>query len=225
MSTVTRRSQVVGGCSVRLLGLYLADNRVCPDSVQSSSGRRRRGCPCSCARSVPRGTFGLAPPGLMSSCVCCGRSGSGFERLLSGGDGRVPGDASGDHDVRPAQQRRRAGGPGLLAGQPVVLPGGQIPEPSGKHRVVRQGRPDRPPGRQPQRGAALAGDAGVLPWWWPLALSRGHSPGCLTTARGLPTRAISPVSARMAAAPTAVSPPIEVTSSVRPSSSRTGLLH
>ena len=58
MSTVTRRSQVVGGCSVGVLGLYLADNRVRPDSVQSSSTRRRRGCPCSCAISVPQGTFG-----------------------------------------------------------------------------------------------------------------------------------------------------------------------
>src|SRR5512132_3653095 len=126
MSNVTRRSQVVGGCSVRLLGLYLADNRVCPDSVQSSWWRRRRGCPCSCARSVPRGTFGLAPPGLgWPRIVCCGRSGGGLESL-SGGDGRVPLDAAGDDDVQPAQQRRGAGGAGLLAGQPVVLPRGQI---------------------------------------------------------------------------------------------------
>src|SRR5918993_3935682 len=121
MSTVTRRSQVGGGCSVRLLVLYLADNRVCPDSVQSSWWRRRRGCPCSCARWVPRGTFGLAPPGLKSSdVVCCGRSGRRLECLLSGGDGGTPGDAAGDDHVEPAQQRGRARGPSLLAGPPVV---------------------------------------------------------------------------------------------------------
>jgi hypothetical protein len=45
MSNVTRKSQVLGGCSVRLLVLYLADNRVLPDSVQSSSVRRRAGLP------------------------------------------------------------------------------------------------------------------------------------------------------------------------------------
>jgi hypothetical protein len=38
---VTRISQGWGGRSVRLLVLYLADNRVLPDSVQSSSVRRR----------------------------------------------------------------------------------------------------------------------------------------------------------------------------------------
>jgi hypothetical protein len=45
MSNVTRRSQASGGCSVGLLVLYLADNRVVPDSVQSSSVRRRAGLP------------------------------------------------------------------------------------------------------------------------------------------------------------------------------------
>ncbi len=62
MSNVTRRSQVLGRVLVRLLVLYLAGNRVVLDSMQSSSGGDGRGCPCSCARCDPRGTFGLAPP-------------------------------------------------------------------------------------------------------------------------------------------------------------------
>ena len=50
-------------------------------------------------------------------------------RAGPGGDGRIPGDVVGDHDVDPAQQCGRADGPGLLAGQSVVLPGGQVGEP------------------------------------------------------------------------------------------------
>jgi hypothetical protein len=33
-----------------------------------------------------------------------------------------------------------------VAGQPVVGAGGQVGEPGGHHRVVRQRGPDRPPG-------------------------------------------------------------------------------
>ena len=61
----------------------------------------------------------------------------------------------------------------------------------------------------------------VLPWAAPEELPRGHSPACLTSARGVVNRAGPPVSARIAAAPVTVSPPIVVTSSVSPRSSRT----
>jgi hypothetical protein len=49
-------------------------------------------------------------------------------------------------------------------------------------------------------------------------LSRGHRPACLTTALASSKRAGSPVSARIAAAPTTDTPRMLVTSSARPSS-------
>ena len=70
--------------------------------------------------------------------------------LVAGGDGRVPADAASDHDMQPAQQRGGAGGAGLLAGEPVVLAGGQVVEPGGEHGVVRQCGPHGAPGREPQ---------------------------------------------------------------------------
>ena len=44
------------------------------------------------------------------------------------------------------------------------------------------------------------------PVWVPLVSSRGHSPACLARARALSKRVGSPVSAKMAAAPTAERP-------------------
>ena len=42
----------------------------------------------------------------------------------------------GDDGVDPAQKGGRAGGAGLLAGEPVVLAGGEVGEPGGHDRVV-----------------------------------------------------------------------------------------
>jgi hypothetical protein len=58
----------------------------------------------------------------------------------------------------------------------------------------------------------------------PEALSRGHSPACLTSDLGVANRFGSPVSARIAAAPAGVSPAMVVTSSVRPRSSSTATM-
>lgn len=54
-------------------------------------------------------------------------------------------------------QRGGAGGACLLAGEPVVLAGGEVMEPGGEHGVVWQGRPHRAPGRQPQLGSVASG--------------------------------------------------------------------
>jgi hypothetical protein len=67
--------------------------------------------------------------------------GCGGRRLVAGGDGRVPAHAADDHDIQTAQQRGRAGGSGLLAGQPVLVAGGEVVEPRGQHRVVHGPRP------------------------------------------------------------------------------------
>jgi len=72
-----------------------------------------------------------ARPALVREC-CVGGSGSGKLVFVTGGDGRVPCDAAGDDHVQPAQQRGRAGCSGLLAGQPVVLPGGEVVEPAAR---------------------------------------------------------------------------------------------
>jgi hypothetical protein len=66
-----------------------------------------------------------------------------LSRSAPGGDGGIPGDAAGDHDMDPAQQGGRACGPGLLAGQPVVLPDGQVAEPRGHHRALNTLLADR----------------------------------------------------------------------------------
>ena len=81
--------------------------------------------------------------------------------VRSGGDGRIPAHPPGDDDVDPAQQGGGAGGAGLLAGEPVVIAGGQVSEPGGHYRVVRQRGPHRPPGGYPQAGPPAAGDRGL----------------------------------------------------------------
>jgi hypothetical protein len=63
-----------------------------------------------------------------------------------------------------------------------------------------------------------------LPWKAPESLSRGHNPACLTRARAVANRAGSPVSARIAAAPTGVSLGMLVIKPVSPSSSRTAVM-
>lgn len=60
-TTRNASSQVVGGCAVRLLVLYLAGNRVGPGSVQSSWWRRRAGLPML-PREVGSSRVGRACP-------------------------------------------------------------------------------------------------------------------------------------------------------------------
>ena len=130
---------------------------------------------------------------------------------------------AGDDDVDPAQQCRGQRGAGLPIGEPIALAGGQMPVAGGQHRVMREGAPCRAPGGQPQPGPASPGDLRPA-LEVPLLLSRGQSPACLTNARGLSKRVGSPISANIAAAPTALTPGMLVTNSVSPSSSSTSTM-
>ena len=124
-------------------------------------------------------------------------------------------DAAGDEHVQPAQQGGCPGGAGLLAGQPVVVAGGQAGNLAACTGLVAWQRcQHRPPGGQPQRGPAAAPDH-ALALLLAAGVVRGHSPACPASARGWRTGP-SPDSARKAAL-AAVSPPIEVATPVRPS--------
>jgi hypothetical protein len=73
---------------------------------------------------------------------------------------RVPSLAGGDDGVQLARQRGGEHGVGLAGGQLVVLAAGQVGEPGGVDGVGFQRAPDRPPGCQAQRRAALPRRAG-----------------------------------------------------------------
>jgi len=109
-------------------------------------------------------------------------------------------DLPGDDDVQPAQQGGGAGGAGLLAGEPVVVAGGQVGELGRHDRVVRQCRPHCPPRGYSQAGPAAAGDRGFALVAAGGVVARAQ-PGVLDSDRGVANRFGSPVSARIAAAP------------------------
>jgi hypothetical protein len=111
-------------------------------------------------RVLPKGASGSPRPQATSMS-----SGGGGGHLLghggSGGDGRVPRHALGDDDEQLAQQRGGCGGAGLPVGELVDIAAGEQAMPGRPHRVVRQGAPDRAPGRGAQAGPSAAGDAGL----------------------------------------------------------------
>ena len=112
------------------------------------------------------------------------------------------------HAVRPCWASR------------FVVAGGEVDELRGQDGVVGQRSPHRAPSCQPQRGSASAEDDAIV-LMLAAAVAAGAQTGVLTTERGLRNRVRSPVSARIIAAQTGVSPAIEVTRSVSPNSSRT----
>ena len=164
------------------------------------------------SRGGPQGQGELAPPGGQQPSG--GRGGyllAGVE--LAGGDGGLPADALGDHDPQPSEQGRGQRGAGLGRGQGVVSAAGEVGVAGGKHRVVGQRAPGGPPGRQPQAWSASAGDAGGAGGGAGLVVA-GAQAGVLDQRAAVSKRVGSPVSARMAAAPTALSPGIEPTRAV-----------
>ncbi len=106
---------------------------------------------------LPRGTFGLAPPGSLTAAAAEVSAGvhaacrSGVLPAAIAGSQRA--NLPGDDDMDPAQQRGGARGAGLLAGQPVNLARRQVRELGRHDGVVRQRRPHRPPRSHPQRTA------------------------------------------------------------------------
>jgi len=153
------------GARALVLRLYLASKRAWrPDSLHPSL-RRGRGCSRS-ETGLARGDASFAPDRRCVPAVVMlpGRSPPG-RAAAPGGDVRVPGHAAGDDGVNLADQRRGDRGAGLLVGDRVLGPSGQLGVPGGIDPVMTQRSPDRPPGGQPQRGPAAAGDtrlAGVV---------------------------------------------------------------
>src|SRR5690606_11199861 len=107
------------------------------------------------ATGSSQGLVGFAPPAASVASRGDGR------RLLAGGDGRVPGDSSGDDDEELAEQGGGDGGAGLAVAQRVVGAGAQVGVAGGVDGVGVQGAPDGPPRRGAQAGAAPAGDLGL----------------------------------------------------------------
>jgi hypothetical protein len=81
----------VGECRRPPSVLDLANNRVLPNSPHASSGGGWAGRPCS-ESGFSQGGVGFAPPATSVALS------SLRHHPRSGGDGRVPGDTSGDHD-------------------------------------------------------------------------------------------------------------------------------
>ena len=110
------------------------------------------------------------------------RRDAGFLHLLLGDDG-----------IQPAQQGRRARGPGLPVAEPVTVgPPGQVRVPGVQHPVMAHAAPDRTPRSRAQPGPAAVG-IWVLPARVAEVCSEGFSPACLTTARAEANRVSSPV--------------------------------
>lgn len=122
--------------------------------------------------------------------------------------------------MQVAQDRRGDRGLGLGRGELVVLAAGEVAVAGSVDRVGSLGAPDRAPRREPQSGPALTGELGASDEGARQLLPRA-SPACWTSARAVANRVGSPVSARIAAAPTGDRPVMEVTSPVSSSSSRT----
>ena len=159
----------------------------------------------------------------------------------AGGDGGIPAGAVDDHGVDPAQQRGGARDAGLgapRAGRGCAALACRDPARGSRPRRRRPGssprtwRPSRGcdrssghtarqtvsrrPGRPRREMCAWPAKA-------PEALSDGDSPACLTSDDELSYRRGSPVSAKIAAAPTAVSPGMSA-SRDRPSSPSTAAM-
>ena len=108
-------------------------------------------------------------------------------------------------------------------GKLVVLLAGQVPVPGGVDAVGALCSPDRAPDGQPQAGASLAGQPGPAGERAGQFLPRRQA-GVLDQRPSSGEPPESPVSARIAAAPTADRPVIEVTREVSPSSSTTPVI-
>jgi hypothetical protein len=156
------------------------------------------------SRGGSQGTGELAPPvGQQRSGGWGGHLLAGVE--LAGGDGGLPGHPSGDHDPQPPQQGRGQRGAGLGGGELVVVAAGEVDVAGAEDGVGVQRTPGGPPGRQPQGGSASPGDAGGAGVGAGLVVA-GAQAGVLDQRAGGVEAGWSPVSARMAAAPTALSP-------------------
>jgi hypothetical protein len=124
---------------------------------------------------LPRGDSGSPRAG--ANCRRSGVQGSvAAVTLLAAGPGagrdrRVPAHLAGYDYVQPAQQRGGTGGAGLLAGEPIVVAGGQVSElaastwlfGSAAHNVRRAAtrRAGRPRRRRPEPSAGRIRAAGL----------------------------------------------------------------
>lgn len=179
--SVLRGAMWSGGAG-SLPGLYLAFDRVVPDSLHPSLVSGAGGAPrLSCGLEVPRWSR-AAPPG--GSIASCGLGHHLLGMVAAGGESRIPRNALRADGVELTQQGPADRGAGLPVGQPVVIASGQMLEAGGVDRVVAQGAPDGSPGRVRSSGRPRP-ETWVRPLKVPDSLSRGASPACLTQARPL----------------------------------------
>jgi hypothetical protein len=160
---------------------------------------------------------GLAPAASLKCRSCW----SGGECCLAvpgpvGGDDRIPGLPGGDDGMQVPQDRGGDDGLRLGGRELVLVPAGQVLVAGAVDRVDALGSPDRPPGRQAQPWAPLAGEPGPAPVKAPDSFSRWARSACLTGARAVANRLGSPISAKIAAAPTGDSPVIDSHATVTP---------
>ena len=113
----------------------------------------------------PQCRVGLAPTVSLVRRVEAWSGGDGWS---PGGSGAVGGDARGPRlwpvVITACRCRRIAAAITVWAwvgGELVVLAGGQVSVAGGVDGVGVQRTPDRPPGREPQSGSALAGELGA----------------------------------------------------------------
>ena len=136
---------------------------------------------------------------------------------------QIPGLPGGDDGMQVPQDR--GGDDGLRLGwaELVLFPAGQVlvTGPVDGVGALRSQTARQAASRSPGRPCPVSR---VRPVNAPGSFSRGARPACLTAARAVANRLGSPVSAKIAAAPIADRPVIEVASPVSPSSSRTAVI-